>query len=77
MRIPLSILDLSPIVQGQCAAASFACSVELARRAEELGYRRVWYAEHHNLAGIASSATSVLVAHIGARPARSASARAG
>jgi luciferase family oxidoreductase group 1 len=63
----LSILDLAPIKRGHTASDSFAASVELARRAEELGYHRVWYAEHHNMSTIASSATSVLVAHIGAQ----------
>ncbi|HEY3979378.1 MAG TPA: LLM class flavin-dependent oxidoreductase [Streptosporangiaceae bacterium] len=67
MRVPLSILDLAPIARGQTASDSFAGSVLLAQRAEELGYRRVWYAEHHNMASIASSATSVLIAHVGAR----------
>ena len=62
----LSILDLAPIARGQSAGESFAASVALARRAEELGYERVWYAEHHNMPSIASSATSVLIAHIGA-----------
>jgi luciferase family oxidoreductase group 1 len=66
MTVPLSILDLAPIAPGQTAADSFAASVALARRAEELGYRRVWYAEHHNMPTIASSATSVLIAHIAA-----------
>ena len=66
MRPRLSILDLAPIGRGQTAGASFAASVALARRAEELGYHRVWYAEHHNMASIASSATSVLIAHVGA-----------
>jgi luciferase family oxidoreductase group 1 len=66
MRTRLSILDLAPIGRGQTAGASFAASVALARRAEELGYHRVWYAEHHNMASIASSATSVLIAHVGA-----------
>jgi luciferase family oxidoreductase group 1 len=65
----LSILDLAPIGRGQSAADSFAGSVALARRAEELGYARVWYAEHHNMPSIASSATSVLIAHIGAHTA--------
>jgi luciferase family oxidoreductase group 1 len=46
--------------------SSFEASVALAQRAEQLGYKRVWYAEHHNMASIASSATSVLIAHIGA-----------
>jgi luciferase family oxidoreductase group 1 len=66
MRTRLSILDLAPIGRGQTAHDSFAASVELARRAEETGYHRVWYAEHHNMPSIASSATSVLIAHVGA-----------
>jgi len=66
MTIPLSILDLAPIRKGESASDSFDASVVLARRAEELGYRRVWYAEHHNMASIASSATSVLIAHVAA-----------
>ena len=67
MRIPLSILDLAPIRRGQTASDSFAASAALAQRAEELGYARVWYAEHHNIPTIASSATSVLIAHVGAQ----------
>jgi luciferase family oxidoreductase group 1 len=67
MRARLSILDLAPIGPGETAADSFAASVALAQRAEELGYERVWYAEHHNMPGIASSATSVLIAHVGAQ----------
>jgi luciferase family oxidoreductase group 1 len=63
----LSILDLAPINRGQTATESFAASVELAQAAERLGYERVWYAEHHNMTTIASSATSVLIAHIGAQ----------
>ncbi|MFI5086392.1 MAG: LLM class flavin-dependent oxidoreductase [Actinomycetales bacterium] len=66
MTVPLSILDLATISKGQTAADSFAGSVALAQRAEELGYRRIWYAEHHNMPAIASSATSVLIAHIAA-----------
>jgi len=66
MRIPLSVLDLAPIARGDTAADSIAASVALARSAEEHGYRRVWYAEHHNMPSIASSATSVLIAHVGA-----------
>jgi luciferase family oxidoreductase group 1 len=62
----LSILDLAPIARGQSPADSFAGSVAIAQRAEQLGYERVWYAEHHNMATIASSATSVLIAYIGA-----------
>jgi luciferase family oxidoreductase group 1 len=67
MRARLSILDLAPIGRGQTASESFAASVALAKRAEELGYHRIWYAEHHNMPSIASSATSVLIAHIGAQ----------
>jgi luciferase family oxidoreductase group 1 len=67
MRIPLSVLDLAPIARGETVSSSIAASVALAQRAEEHGYRRVWYAEHHNMPTIASSATSVLIAHVGAR----------
>src|SRR6201992_3282614 len=67
MRTRLSILDLAPISRGGTASESFAGSVALAQQAEELGYERVWYAEHHNMPNIASSATSVLIAHIGAQ----------
>src|SRR3954471_23175625 len=66
VRFPLSILDLAPIAPGETASDSFAASVTMARRAEELGYARIWYAEHHNMATIASSATSVLIAYVGA-----------
>jgi len=67
MRARLSILDLAPIARGQSAGDSFAGSVALAQQAESLGYHRIWYAEHHNMASIASSATSVLIAHVGAK----------
>lgn len=62
----LSVLDLAPIAPGETAGASLHGSVELAQAAERLGYARVWYAEHHNMATIASSATSVLIAHVAA-----------
>ena len=67
MRTPLSVLDLAPISRGDTVSDSIAGSVALAQTAESHGYRRVWYAEHHNMASIASSATSVLIAHVGAR----------
>jgi luciferase family oxidoreductase group 1 len=70
MPTRLSILDLAPIGRGQSASDSFAGSVALAQQAEELGYERVWYAEHHNMPSIASSATSVLIAYIGAHTQR-------
>ncbi|MBU4612615.1 LLM class flavin-dependent oxidoreductase [Achromobacter sp. GG226] len=64
--VPLSVLDLAPILEGQDIATSFANSVALARHVEALGYRRFWLAEHHNLAGVASSATAVLIGHVAA-----------
>ncbi|MGH9046104.1 MAG: MsnO8 family LLM class oxidoreductase, partial [Acidimicrobiales bacterium] len=64
--VAVSILDLAPIRHGESVGDSFAASVALARRAEQLGFLRVWYAEHHNIATIASSATSVLIAHVAA-----------
>jgi luciferase family oxidoreductase group 1 len=64
--VPLSILDLAIVSRGATARDAFEASVVLARRAEERGYRRVWYAEHHNIPTIASSATSVLIAHVAA-----------
>jgi len=67
VTLPLSILDLALISEGQPVRESFEASVALAQLAEEAGYRRVWYAEHHNMAAIASSATSVLIAHIAAQ----------
>jgi luciferase family oxidoreductase group 1 len=62
--IPLSVLDLAPIVEGGDAAQSFRNSVDLAQHAERLGYRRFWLAEHHNIPSVASAATSVLIAHV-------------
>ena len=64
--VPLSILDLAAVGREETIAESFAGSVELARAAERGGYRRIWYAEHHNISSIASSATAVLIAHIAA-----------
>src|SRR5690349_4395674 len=62
--IPLSVLDLAPIVEGGDAAQSFKNSLDLARHAERLGYRRFWLAEHHNIPSVASAATSVLIAYV-------------
>ncbi len=64
--VPLSILDLAAVGRGESIAASLAGSVELAQTAERCGYERVWYAEHHNISSIASSATAVLIAHVAA-----------
>lgn len=63
-QIPLSILDLAPIKEGSDASEAFKESVTLAQHAEEWGFNRYWLAEHHNMPGIASSATSVLIGHI-------------
>ena len=63
--IPLSILDLVPVTEGSDARTSYANMVDLARLGERLGYRRFWLAEHHNMPGIASAATSVLIGHVG------------
>ncbi len=60
----LSVLDLSPITEGHTASDALANSLDLARHAERLGYRRYWVAEHHNMPGIASAATAVVIAHI-------------
>jgi luciferase family oxidoreductase group 1 len=62
----LSVLDLSPIVEGSDAGQSLRNSLDLARHAERLGYRRFWMAEHHNMPGIASAATAVALAFVGA-----------
>ena len=64
--IPLSILDLAPVTVGSTPAQTFANTLDLARHAERLGYRRFWLAEHHNMPGIASAATAVLIAHVAA-----------
>lgn len=64
--IPFSILDLSPIGEGENASKALENSRRMAMKAEEQGYNRVWLAEHHGMAGIASAATSLVIAHVGA-----------
>jgi luciferase family oxidoreductase group 1 len=64
--MPFSVLDLSPIVEGASAADALRNTLELARHAETLGFRRFWVAEHHNMPGIASAATAVVIGHIAA-----------
>src|SRR5918999_2140516 len=73
---PLSILDLASVGEGESIAESFVGSVALARLAERAGYRRVWYAEHHNIPSIASSATAGLIAPV-APPTSTLPLRAG
>ncbi|UNK49569.1 LLM class flavin-dependent oxidoreductase [Lysobacter sp. S4-A87] len=62
--IPFSVLDLAPITEGSDAAQAFANSLDLAQHAERQGYHRYWLAEHHNMPGIASAATAVLIGHV-------------
>lgn len=67
--VPLSVLDLAPVVSGGSNAEALANTTQLAQRTEQLGYRRFWVAEHHNMPGIASSAPAVLLAHLAANTA--------
>ncbi|MEN9484432.1 MAG: hypothetical protein RJB37_2312, partial [Pseudomonadota bacterium] len=62
--IAVSVLDLAPIAEGSDAATALRHALDLAQHAERWGYRRYWLAEHHNMAGLACSATAVLVGHI-------------
>jgi luciferase family oxidoreductase group 1 len=64
--VRLSVLDLSPILEGSDAAQSFRNTLDLARHAERLGYERFWLAEHHNMPGVASAATAVVIGHVAA-----------
>ena len=68
--IPLSFLDLAPVPTGKTIADGIAQTVEIAQQAEKVGLNRYWMAEHHNMAGIASAATSVLLSHIGSQTKR-------
>lgn len=65
-EIAISVLDLASIVEGSTASDSFRHTLDLARHAESWGYRRFWLAEHHNMPGIASSATSVAIGYVAA-----------
>ena len=62
--IPLSVLDLAPIRRGDTAADALRNTLDLARHCEDWGYRRYWLAEHHNMTGIASAATSVVIGYV-------------
>lgn len=63
-NIPLSVLDLAPVLEGKTAADSFQNTIKLAQNVEKFGFNRFWMAEHHNIPGIASSATPVLISHV-------------
>ncbi|ALJ07128.1 MULTISPECIES: LLM class flavin-dependent oxidoreductase [Brevundimonas] len=64
--IPFSVLDLSPIVEGGDARRAFDETLALAQAADRLGYQRFWLAEHHNMPGIASAATAIVIGHVAA-----------
>ena len=66
MAVPLSVLDLAPIVDGSTVERALRNSLDLARHVERWGYERFWLAEHHNMPGIASAATAVVIAHVAA-----------
>ena len=70
MSVPLSVLDLVPVGSGQTASDALAGTTALARRADELGYRRFWVAEHHNIPSVASTSPEVLLSHLGAHTSR-------
>jgi luciferase family oxidoreductase group 1 len=70
MGIPFSVLDLSPIVAGGSAAQALRNTLDLARHVEALGFQRFWLAEHHNMKGIASAATAVVIGHVAAGTTR-------
>jgi luciferase family oxidoreductase group 1 len=70
VSVPLSVLDLAPIRSGESAAEALAGVTEVARRADALGYRRFWVAEHHNIPAVASTAPEVLIAHLAASTER-------
>ncbi|WP_421943540.1 LLM class flavin-dependent oxidoreductase [Pedobacter sp.] len=63
-NIPYSVLDLATVLEGHTAADTFKTSLELAQQSEDLGYNRYWFAEHHNMAGVASSATAILIGYV-------------
>lgn len=69
-EVPVSVLDLAPVVEGSNPAESFRRTLDLAQHAEKWGYHRYWLAEHHNMAGVASSATSLIISHVAAGTSR-------
>src|SRR3954451_18768861 len=62
--VPISILDLVPVILGETPREALRKSLDLAQHAEEFGYKRYWVAEHHNMTGIASAATSVVIGYL-------------
>ena len=70
MPLPLSVLDLVPLLRGSTSTAALAASTALAQAVERFGYTRVWYAEHHNLPGIGATTPELMIAHVGAQTSR-------
>lgn len=70
MMVPLSVLDLAPITEGSDAGEALSRSASLAQKAEALGYKRYWMAEHHSMPGIASAATAVALAYVGSKTSK-------
>ncbi|MCW2960638.1 MAG: luciferase family oxidoreductase, group 1 [Thermoleophilia bacterium] len=70
LGVPLSVLDVAPVPRGTTPAQALAQATQLAQRVDALGFTRLWYAEHHNMPGIASSAPEVLIAHAAALTSR-------
>ena len=70
MSLPLSLLDLTPVSTDVSSAQAIRNAVTLAQKAEELDFRRVWYAEHHSLPGIASTAPDLMIGHVAAHTER-------
>ena len=68
--IPFSLLDLAPVPEGSTTGDALANTLDLAQHAETLGYNRYWLAEHHNMPGISSAATAVLIGQVAARTSR-------
>jgi luciferase family oxidoreductase group 1 len=66
LNVPLSVLDLAPVIEGSTPREALDHSLDLARLAETSGFTRYWFAEHHNFPGIASAATAVVIAHVAA-----------
>jgi luciferase family oxidoreductase group 1 len=68
--LPLSVLDLVPFVSGSTSISALSNAAELARAVDRLGYKRLWYAEHHNIPGIATTTPEILIAHVGSMTTR-------
>ena len=64
--IPFSVLDLAPVIEGSDVASAFRSTLDLAQQAEKFGYKRYWLAEHHNMPGIASAATALVISQVAA-----------